>query len=141
MDNKNSERIDRIKEILELDTDKELADLCETLHPRISVWRHKGFAGTVERLLDALMDKYDQDRRPKRKRKPNRNLPVGQRIREARRRRKMTQKELGMVMYAGEGINTNTLKLRVSRMEKKLEIDAETMGLVAKALEMSVDEI
>jgi hypothetical protein len=138
MSEENAIRVDRIKKILGVETDVELAELCESYQSRVSSWRRKGFTKPFERLLDLLLDKYDQDKRPRRGRPPK--LSIGQRIREVRKERRMNQRDFGELIY-GKGLNDNTYCMRVSPLERSKEIDANTLELVAKALKVMVDEL
>lgn len=132
-------RVERIKTILEFQHDVDLARLCECYPRQVSIWRNKGLTKPVERLLDALLDRYDQDRRAKTGRPPK--LSVGQRIRRARRDRRLSQKDLAEMIYGGEGFSENALRMRGSRLEKLEAIDDDTLEKVAQALGMGVDEI
>jgi hypothetical protein len=55
----NAERITRIKRVLELNEDKELAEFVRTQHPRVARWKKQGFHATTAILIDALLDKIE----------------------------------------------------------------------------------
>lgn len=135
MSKESSARIDRIKAILGLEEDQELAAVCGCHNPRISNWRHKGFPVSTERLLDALMDQYDQDKRPPRGRPPK--MSDGQRIRKVRLKCRLSQRALGLRMYGEEGISANACQLRIKRLETEDRVDDETLKKAAAALGVS----
>jgi hypothetical protein len=135
----NAIRVDRIKKILGVETDIGLAELCGTYHSRVSSWRTRGLTPPIERLLDLLLDKYDQDKRPRIGRPPK--LPVGQRIREARKARGLSQRDLAEMMYGAEGFSDNALRMRGSRLERSETIDDEELGRVAQALGIPKEEL
>lgn len=57
----NKRRIERIKKILGIEQDQELAAACDTQHPRVSYWKNKGFHKSTAKLWDLVLDAYDKD--------------------------------------------------------------------------------
>jgi hypothetical protein len=135
----SANRVDRIKKILGVETDADLARLFESHQPRVSYWRTKGFSKPIERLLDMLLDKYDQDKRPRIGRPPK--LSISQRIREARKAQQLSQRDLAERIYGREGFSDNALRMRGSRLERSDDISEEELGLVARALGIPKEEL
>jgi hypothetical protein len=132
-------RVERIKKILGFEHDVELARLCESRPKQISIWRNKGFTKSYERILDALMDRYDQDKRAKKGPAPK--LSIGHRIRRARKGQRLSQRDLAERMYGAEGFSDNALRMKGSRLEKLEEIDEQTLSMVTQALGIPKEEL
>lgn len=139
MSEESAIRIERIKKILEIEHGTELAQLCGCAQNQVSGWRTKGFTKPIERLLDALLDRYDRDKRARKGPPPK--LSLGQRIQRARKDQGLSQRALAERMYGGEGLSDNALRSRGSRLEKLEEIDAETLEMVATALGIPKEEL
>lgn len=139
MSEESAIRVDRIKKILGLDSDGELAGLCGAHASRVSGWRNNGFPMSTGKLLDALMDRYDQDKRPRVGRPPK--LSIGQRIQRARKDQRLSQRDLTERMYGNEGLSDNALRMRGTRLEKLETIDDETLERVSEALGISKDDL
>jgi hypothetical protein len=139
MSEESEDRVDRIKKIIGVESDAELADFCGCHGPQVSLWRNRGFTKPIARLLDALIKNACQGKRPKRGRPPK--LSIGQRIRQARKDRRLSQKDLAERMYRDEGLSANALCMRGTRLEKLEEIDDETLNKVAQALGIPKEEL
>lgn len=132
-------RIERIKKILGLEHDADLAHLCETRPVQVSVWRNKGFTKSYGVILDAIMDRYDQDKRAKKGPAPK--LSIGQRIKRARKNQRLSQRDLAERMYGAEGFSDNALRMRGSRLERSEAITDEELAMVAKALGIPKEDV
>jgi hypothetical protein len=139
MSNESEDRIDRIKKIIGVETDTELADFCGCHGPQVSLWRNRGFTKPIARLLDALMKNACQDKRSKRGRPPK--LSIGQRIRQVRKDQRLSQRDLAERVYGNEGFSDNALRMRGTRLEKLEDIDDETLNKVAQALGIPKEEL